>query len=107
MASDGFRVLSDCFGWLPIASECSLIASGGFRSLSECSPLSSERSTQGLEDKRRRELGYGGGGPEIGDGAIVTTTAGMDTADLLEKFGTKAQVQRRPGSRVHADCNQR
>ncbi len=57
-------------------------------------------TTQGLEDKRRRELGYsagaggggGGGAPEIGAGAIVTTTAGMDTQDLLEQFGKNAQV---------------
>lgn len=28
----------------------------------------------------------------INDGAIVTTTAGMDTSDLLEKFGAKAHV---------------
>jgi len=50
-------------------------------------------TTQGLEDKRRRELGYSGGGDaSINEGAIVTTTAGMDTEDLLEKFGKNAQV---------------
>ena len=32
------------------------------------------------------------GGASVNDGAIVTTTAGMDTSDLLEKFGKKAQV---------------
>mmetsp|Transcript_447 Transcript_447/g.1134 ORF Transcript_447/g.1134 Transcript_447/m.1134 type:complete len:454 (-) Transcript_447:1817-3178(-) len=48
-------------------------------------------TTQSLEDKQRRELGYSGGA-DIGPGAIVTTTAGMDTADLLETFGAKAQV---------------
>jgi len=48
-------------------------------------------TTQGLEDKQRRELGYSGGA-SVNDGAIVTTTAGMDTSDLLEKFGKKAQV---------------
>ena len=51
-------------------------------------------TTQGIEDKTRAELGYNGGGgqPEINEGAIVTTTHGMDTSDLLEKFGQKAQV---------------
>jgi hypothetical protein len=28
----------------------------------------------------------------VNEGAIVTTTAGMDTQDLLEKFGKNAQV---------------
>ena len=52
-------------------------------------------TTQGLEDKTRQELGYSGGGgsaPVINDGAIITTTAGMDQNDLLEKFGQKAAV---------------
>ncbi len=55
-------------------------------------------TTQGLEDKSRRELGYaggsGGGGPPpvYNEGAIVTTTAGMDQKDLLDTFGAKAQV---------------
>jgi len=50
-------------------------------------------TTQGLEDKARRELGYdGGSAPHVNEGAIVTTTAGMETSDLLEKFGKKAQV---------------
>mmetsp|Transcript_43715 Transcript_43715/g.87507 ORF Transcript_43715/g.87507 Transcript_43715/m.87507 type:complete len:451 (-) Transcript_43715:424-1776(-) len=47
-------------------------------------------TTQGLEDKQRRELGYND--VQVNDGAIVTTTAGMDTSDLLEKFGKNAQV---------------
>ena len=47
-------------------------------------------TTQGLEDRTRQELGFSGA--EIGDGAIVTTTHGMDTSDLLEKFGKNAQV---------------
>ena len=49
-------------------------------------------TTEGLEDKTRQELGYseGGGAPVINDGAIITTTAGMDTNDLLEKFGKKS-----------------
>jgi len=47
-------------------------------------------TTQGLEDKRRRELEFNEA--HINDGAIVTTTAGMDTSDLLEKFGAKAHV---------------
>ena len=58
-------------------------------------------TTQSLEDKRQRELGYNGGGggggsgssaPVIGSGAIVATTAGMSTDDLLQTFGEKAQV---------------
>ena len=58
-------------------------------------------TTQSLEDKRQRELGYNGGGggggsgssaPVIGSGAIVATTAGMSTEDLLQTFGEKAQV---------------
>jgi len=47
-------------------------------------------TTQGIADKTRQELGYTPG--PVNDGAIVTTTAGMDTSDLLEKFGAKAQV---------------
>ena len=47
-------------------------------------------TTQGIADKTRQELGYTPGA--VNDGAIVTTTAGMDTSDLLEKFGAKAQV---------------
>ena len=58
-------------------------------------------TTQSLEDKRQRELGYNGGGggggsgssaPVIGSGAIVATTAGMSTDDLLQTFGETAQV---------------
>ena len=47
-------------------------------------------TTKGLEDRSRAELGYSEA--DIGPGAIVTTTAGMDTQDLLEKFGQKAHV---------------
>uniref|UniRef100_A0A7S0L601 J domain-containing protein n=1 Tax=Coccolithus braarudii TaxID=221442 RepID=A0A7S0L601_9EUKA len=51
-------------------------------------------TTEGLEDKRRAELGYGGGGgggggDGYGSGAIVQHTT---TEDLLETFGEKAQV---------------
>ena len=47
-------------------------------------------TTQGLEDKRRAELGYNG---EVNEGAIVTvSSAGLEHSDLLEKFGQKAQV---------------
>jgi len=58
-------------------------------------------TTQGLEDKRTKELGYSGGGsaPEINEGAIVTTTHGMDTQDLLETFGKSAQVGADAGAR--------
>jgi hypothetical protein len=51
-------------------------------------------STQGLEDKRRQELGYEGPaiGQDVGPNAIITTTQGMDQNDLLEKFGKKAAV---------------
>ena len=51
-------------------------------------------TTQGLEDKRRQELGYSGPamGQDVGPNAIITTTAGMDQNDLLEKFGAKAAL---------------
>jgi len=57
-------------------------------------------TTQGIEDRTRQELGFNG---EVNEGAIVTTTAGMDTQDLLEKFGKNAQVgadQSRPWEMV-------
>lgn len=49
-------------------------------------------TTQGIEDKTKAELGYNGKGPDVGPGAIVATTAGMDTKELLATFGQKAQV---------------
>uniref|UniRef100_A0A7S3AQP2 J domain-containing protein n=1 Tax=Haptolina ericina TaxID=156174 RepID=A0A7S3AQP2_9EUKA len=49
-------------------------------------------TTQGIEEKRRAELGYSGGGGSVNEGAIVTTTAGMDTDTLLQKFGKNAMV---------------
>jgi len=53
-------------------------------------------TTQGLEDRGKAELGYT---TDINEGAIVTTTAGMDTQDLLDKFGAKAQVGASEGAR--------
>jgi len=47
-------------------------------------------TTKGLEDGSRQELGYDPS--TVNEGAIVTTTAGMDTQDLLDTFGQKAQV---------------
>jgi len=44
--------------------------------------------TQGIDDKTRKELGYSS--YAVNDGAIVSTTAGMDTSDLLAKFGKNA-----------------
>ena len=55
-------------------------------------------TTQALEDKRMRELGYSGGthadaSADINEGAMVTvSSAGFDHSDLLEKFGAEAQV---------------
>ena len=51
-------------------------------------------TTRGLEDKARAELGYEGPamGQDVGPNAIITTTAGMDRDDLLEKFGKNAAV---------------
>jgi tetratricopeptide (TPR) repeat protein len=49
-------------------------------------------TTQGLEDKRRQELGYSGDSVRANDGAIITTTAGLDTDGLLEKFGKNAAL---------------
>jgi len=46
-------------------------------------------TTQGLEDRRRAELGYSGEGDPYGGGQLVRH---VETQDLLDQFGEKAQV---------------
>eukprot|EP00967_Tisochrysis_lutea_P069006 scaffold90577_cov27-Tisochrysis_lutea.AAC.4 len=47
-------------------------------------------TTQGLEDNQRAELGYGGGSSDGYGGQLVRH---VETQDLLDQFGEKAQVR--------------